>query len=101
MARMTPLQHQQYAAFMTRHAAQIHNIAAPFVGRLCNQDKEDLLTKALEFAWDSRKTLKDAPQILLWWRAALVKAALTRKEWVVQYSDGDRVLAAEKLGREY
>lgn len=101
MATMTLFQQQQYAAFMKRHAAQIHNIAAPFVGRLCRQDKEALLTQALVFAWESRQQLKDSPQILLWWRAALVKAAKTRKEWTVTYSDGDRILASEKLGAEW
>lgn len=101
MANMTELQQQQYTAFLKRHAAQIRNVAAPFVGRLSNQDKEYLLTKALEFAWESRRELKDSPQILIWWHAALRKAAMLRKEWTVQYSDGDRVIAAEKLGGEW
>lgn len=98
---MTPLQQQQYTAFLKRHTAQIRNIAAPFVGRLCRQDKEDLLTKALEFAWEDRQKLKDASQLLIWWRTALVKAAKTRKEWTVTYSDGDRVILSEKLGTEW
>lgn len=101
MATMTAIQQQQYTAFLKRHTAQIRNVAAPFVGRLSNQDKEYLLTKALEFAWEDRKALKDAPQILIWWKAALRKAAATRKEWTVQYSDGDRVIAADKLGAEW
>lgn len=101
MVTMTAIQQQQYTAFLHRHAAQVRSVAAPFVGRLSNQDKEDLLTKALEFAWESRRQLKDAPQILLWWKDALRKAASTRKEWTVQYSDGDRVITSDKLGMEW
>ena|ERR1041384_6597536 len=98
---ITQEQTAQYAAFLQRHAAQITNVATPFISRLNNADREYLLVTALEHGWNTRTKLTSAKELLLWWRAALVYAAYTRKEWAVEYSTGSRIIPASQLGNEW
>jgi hypothetical protein len=98
----TVAQHRiAFERFMEANTARLMDFSKPYVGRLCNQDREDLLGHAIEEMWTQRRTHSPKEESLLqFWDRCLRAAALLRATWQVSRFDGWTTVRGEHLGAQ-
>lgn len=95
---------QERAVFeriMESNTAKLMDFAKPYVGRLNNDDRGELLGTAIENMWERRKTHNPKQESLLqFWDRCLRAAALLRETWRVSRFDGWTTVRGTQLGAQ-
>lgn len=90
-----------FERIMESNTARLMDFAKPYVGRLCNGDRESLLGNAIDFMWGWRKSHNSREESLLqFWDRCLRAAALLRTTWHVSRFDGWATVRGERLGAQ-
>lgn len=95
---------KERAAFeeqMARKTAALCDFARAYIGRLVESEREQLLSLALEQAWQRRAQFRpEKASLLTWWDGCLRAAADTKPEWqVIWYDNSLRRVSSNKLGK--
>lgn len=69
--------------FKPPHIARMLERTGEFTGRLCRQDKESFVLKAMDRFWDLRGEIKQSNDIERLWVSALRYVAFSRPKWMV------------------
>lgn len=87
--------------FRPPHAARMTEHAGHFTERLDKNDKNALLTMALDRFWETREQIKETQDILRLWVKALEFAAGRRPRWQTWFNVYEaRWVKGTRLGRD-
>jgi len=102
MAGLTEREKFEADLFRPPHAARMTEHAGRFVERLDKEDKNMLLTTALDRLWETRKEIKTAQDVLRVWVKALEYAATRRPVWRTWFNVHEqRPVKGSQLGRQH
>lgn len=89
-----------FEALIERNLARLRAHARPYISRLSLADKEYLILKAFDYAWNRREQLRSQTRLLLWWEDCLRSAAMTRENWRQRHMDRWEWVTNRQLGSE-
>ena len=89
-----------FVEMMSRHPtfARLAEQCGPYISRLSDEDREDVLAIALELAWEFSEEFDPERQpLVVWWDRCLKHAMNTRPEWECRFRQGRFMVATEDI----
>ena len=98
--RETVKQCEAFCDMMTREPtfARLVEQCGLYISRLSDADREDVLSIALELAWEFSGEFDPAKtNIVIWWDSVLKHAMNTRTHWVCRFRQGTMKIPTEDI----